>query len=181
MKCVYSEKRGWELLSIAASLKAQKLAATAQGNIAVLREAQRYFIISARYTHYRFISWSKVTHNRFGQRASSYSQVMDACKRYWNTCQTGITSMAGRAMLLNQLVELLQILSTLSSRRTIVRIGIHRDYMREVNTLQKTDSEVENELTDQAVGLTNEEDLTLRVSMYSVVLQTHTDMVKMKM
>lgn len=50
--------------------------------------------------------------------------------------------------------------------------------------LQKTDtsvdsSNIENEVTDQAttMGLTNEEDLTLRVSMYSVVLQIHTDTV----
>ena len=61
--------------------------------------------------------------NRFGQKASSYNQVMDACKHYWNTCQTDITSVAGRAVLLDQLVELLQILSTLSSRRAIVRTG----------------------------------------------------------
>ena len=46
---LYSEKRGWELLSIAASIKAQKLAATAQGNNAVVRESQMCFIISARY------------------------------------------------------------------------------------------------------------------------------------
>lgn len=44
-----SEKRGWELLSMAASIKAQKLAATAQGNVAVLRESQACFITSARY------------------------------------------------------------------------------------------------------------------------------------
>ena len=47
--------------------------------------------------------------------------------------------------------------------------------------LQKTDvsATTENEPTDQTttVGLANEEDLTLRVSMYSVVLQVHTDMV----
>ena len=36
-------------MSIAASFKAQKLAATAQGNIAVLRESQGSFITSARY------------------------------------------------------------------------------------------------------------------------------------
>ena len=46
---LYSEKRGWELLSIAASIKAQKLAATAQGNVAVVKESQMSFIISARY------------------------------------------------------------------------------------------------------------------------------------
>lgn len=51
MKYIYSEKRGWELLSIAASMKAQKLAATAQKNIAVLRESQRFFITSARYAY----------------------------------------------------------------------------------------------------------------------------------
>ena len=71
------------------------------------------------------VIYSTVTQNRFGQRASSYSQVMDACRHYWNTCQTGITSVAGRAMLLDQLVELLQILSTLSSRRAIVRTGAY--------------------------------------------------------
>lgn len=129
MKYVYSEKRGWELLSIAASLKAQKLAATAQGNIAVLRESQRCFIISARYMHSTGSCLGQKLLNRFGQRASSYSLVMDACKRYWSTCQTGITSVAGRAVLLDQLVELLQILSTLSSRRTIVRVGIHTESM----------------------------------------------------
>ena len=48
-KYIHSEKRGWELLSIAASIKAQKLAATAQGNITVLRESQSFFVTSARY------------------------------------------------------------------------------------------------------------------------------------
>ena len=117
-----SERRGWELLSIAASIKAQKLAATAQGNIAVLRESQACFITSARYVCYiRLIP--HLTLNRFGQKALGYGQVMDACRHYWNTCQTAIISIAGRAVLLDQLVELLQILSTLSSRRAIVRIG----------------------------------------------------------
>lgn len=123
---MYSEKRGWELLSIVASIKAQKLAATAQGNITALRESQGSFIASARYINNILIPSSFiVAHNRFGQRASSYSQVMDACKHYWNTCQTSITSIAGRAVLLDQLVELLQILSTLSSRRAIVRTMAH--------------------------------------------------------
>ena len=52
--------------------------------------------------------------------------------------------------------------------------------------LQKTDATVtaanaENELMDQmtALGLTNEQDLSLRVSMYSVVLQIHSDIVRM--
>ena len=120
---------------MAASIKAQKLAATTQGNIAVLRESQTCFIISARLIYYEFIPHFTVTLNRFGQRASSYGQVMDACRHYWNTCQMGITSIAGRAVLLDQLVELLQILSTLSSRRAIVRIGkgVRRVYM--VDTL----------------------------------------------
>ena len=54
--------------------------------------------------------------------------------------------------------------------------------------LQKTDAgattggNTENEIAEQmtALGLTNEEDLSLRVSMYSVVLQIHTDMVREK-
>ena len=119
-KYIHSEKRGWELLSIAASIKAQKLAATAQGNIVVLRESQSSFVTSARYICHSFVCYLFSKH-RFGQKASSYGQVMDACRHYWNTCQTGITSVAGRAVLLDQLVELLQILSTLSSRRAIVR------------------------------------------------------------
>jgi len=41
--------RGWELLSIAASLKAQQLAATAQGNVGILKESRGYFVTSARY------------------------------------------------------------------------------------------------------------------------------------
>ena len=52
--------------------------------------------------------------------------------------------------------------------------------------LQKTDAtataaNAENELMDQmaALGLTNEQDLSLRVSMYSVVLQIHSDIVRM--
>ena len=52
--------------------------------------------------------------------------------------------------------------------------------------LQKTDAtataaNAENELMDQmtALGLTNEQDLSLRVSVYSVVLQIHSDIVRM--
>lgn len=54
--------------------------------------------------------------------------------------------------------------------------------------LQKTDTgamagNVENEIAEQmtALGLTNEEDLSLRVSMYSVVLQIHTDTVRVEL
>ena len=54
--------------------------------------------------------------------------------------------------------------------------------------LQKTDAgattsgNTENEIAEQmaALGLTNEEDLSLRVSMYSVVLQIYTDLVRQK-
>lgn len=69
---------------------------------------------------------------------------MDTCKRYWNTCQTSLASVAGRATLLDQSVELLQILATLSSRRSIVwitpsRINLvhfvyHRKLIQEIQT-----------------------------------------------
>ena len=54
--------------------------------------------------------------------------------------------------------------------------------LQKTNTGATTDN-TENEIAEQmtALGLTNEEDLSLRVSMYSVVLQIHTDMVRVQL
>jgi len=42
-------------LSIAASLKAQQLAATAQGNVGILKESREYFVTSAKYVRAAYV------------------------------------------------------------------------------------------------------------------------------
>jgi tetratricopeptide (TPR) repeat protein len=126
-----------QMLSLAHAIKGSCLSAKASSDVSLFKEAKQCLLTAARH----------------GQEGGSYQHVIQACRVAWNMSLKRTSTAEGRVSLVPLLLELLDLLASLSSRKR-KSVGPGGDDGGLVGT---------------------EEDMELRVSMYSIVLQTYWD------